>query len=437
MERGDGRFWLFRWMDENRVRDLKDVINKIDGDPAARRRFRRLAEVSEDALPTLIPGDMNVVAGSSIDLSSRLGCTHPSCRPRQVQKLLTSVWHYFDKVVVGDTLTHGITSHWQFGRPEFDYWLITELGMFCFLRKIGADQLVTFIKKPIDERPGWRTRLRPFARGIKIPDATRLVRTLAAEVTTNVDGLYETGTTFKVEHPEFDGPWQVNVRRDLVKKYSAARLRRYLCERVADEFVRYLVHDRMYARWCKAPLGSAAWAHHQLLTKAQDPELATAIFSLDLPIMRSVSVPTLLKIRRDERDSFLRFQQALRRAFVEASATRGRGQAAKKIADQVRRDTIEPELRLIRNRLSRAASSVAKKSTVGIILGGLATTCGLFAGAAPAIALGAGIAVATATTSSAASRFIDDRGDVALSEMYFLWQALSHDKRAHRIRALT
>jgi hypothetical protein len=350
--------------------------------------------------------------------------------------MLRRVWHYFDKVVVGDTITHGISQHWRFGRPEFDYWLIRELAMFCYLRTIGADRLVAFIKKPVDERPGWRTRIRRFAKGIGVPDTALLVRALDAKATTSVERPYATGVTFKVSHPDLEEPWSVNVGHDIVKKLSSVRLRRYLLERVAEEFARYLVHDRMYARWCDAPLGSAAWGHHQLLTKTGAREPATAIFSLELPILQSIPLPALLKIRRDERDTFLRFQRRLRRAFVEANAATGKGVTAKRIADEVRHDLIEPELRLIRSRLSRAARSVAKKSAVGIVLGGLATTCGLFVGAAPPMALAAGLAVATAAASSGAAKMIDERSEVAMSDMYFLWEALSHDKRAHRKRAL-
>lgn len=242
--------------------------------------------------------------------------------------------------------------------------------------------------------------------------------------------------TFKVSHPDLEGPWSVNVRDSVVKKLSPARLRRHLLERVAEEFVRYLVHDRMYARWCDAPLGSAEWAHHQLLVNSGTREPATAIFNLDLPILRSIPLPVLVKIRRDEQDAFMRFRQRLRRAFVEANAVTGKSVTAKRMADEVRRDLIEPELRLIRSRLSRAARNAAKKSAVGIVLGGLATTCGLFAGAIPSIALGTGLAVATATASSGAAKLIDERSEVAMSDMYFLWQALSHDKRAHRKGAL-
>jgi hypothetical protein len=59
-------------------------------------------------------------------------------------------------------------------------------------------------------------------------------------------------------------------------------------------------------------------------------------------------------------------------------------------------------------------------------MGALATTCGLLAGAAPPIALAAGVTAAVTMTGNAASKYLDEKTDVALKDMYFLWQAEKH-----------
>ena len=59
-------------------------------------------------------------------------------------------------------------------------------------------------------------------------------------------------------------------------------------------------------------------------------------------------------------------------------------------------------------------------------MGALATTCGLLAGAPPPVALAAGVTAAVTLVGSAASKYLDDKTEVSLKGMYFLWRAEEH-----------
>ncbi len=63
---------------------------------------------------------------------------------------------------------------------------------------------------------------------------------------------------------------------------------------------------------------------------------------------------------------------------------------ASRLADQIRRYLIDPEVERIRERLSTADKMLAKKTAVGVGLGSLVTVCGLLAGVNPPLATVAG-----------------------------------------------
>jgi hypothetical protein len=65
-----------------------------------------------------------------------------------------------------------------------------------------------------------------------------------------------------------------------------------------------------------------------------------------------------------------------------------------------------------------------KKASASIGMGALMTTCGLLTANPLLITTGVG---AVATTLPAAHKFIEDRRDVSLSDMYFLWRASQYN----------
>ena len=61
-------------------------------------------------------------------------------------------------------------------------------------------------------------------------------------------------------------------------------------------------------------------------------------------------------------------------------------------------------------------------------MGALATTCGLFSGTGPIVAVGAGVTTALAITGSAAMKHLEEKRDIELDDAYFLWKGLGHHR---------
>jgi hypothetical protein len=62
---------------------------------------------------------------------------------------------------------------------------------------------------------------------------------------------------------------------------------------------------------------------------------------------------------------------------------------------------------------------------VPLFLGTLATTCGILAGRPPTISLSA-LGGAVAATGSAAHTHLEEKQQIALDDMFFLWKAIEH-----------
>jgi hypothetical protein len=70
---------------------------------------------------------------------------------------------------------------------------------------------------------------------------------------------------------------------------------------------------------------------------------------------------------------------------------------------------------------------ILEKGGVNVVAGsGLDLTCGLLAGAPTPVAVGAGVAVASAAVGTGSAKLVDERSEVTMSDMYFLWKALKH-----------
>src|SRR5205085_4392428 len=148
-------------------------------------------------------------------------------------------------------------------------------------------------------------------------------------------------------------------------------------------------------------------------------------FHIELPVLQGVPIEALIKFRRDEHESFQRFQNSLRLAINERQKLTP-SVRADDIAEQIRLDVIEPELINIRDKLRAAERALAKKSAVGIFMGVLATTCGILAGVIPPASIAAGVGTMITASISAATKHIEENQQISLSNMYFLWKAVKH-----------
>lgn len=186
----------------------------------------------------------------------------------------------------------------------------------------------------------------------------------------------------------------------------------------------FLTADLYSAAQLERPIGASLPLHRRFLASSYAKKSADQVtFSLELPVLADVPIKTLIKIRADESEAFRRFRDALRAAAqdrLNASGVRDPSM----IATEIRRDVIDPELRRIDARLRSVSRSLAKKTVSGITVGALATTCGLLAGVAPGLAVLAGVTAMCGIAGTAASKNIEEREEVALSDFYFLWNAI-------------
>jgi hypothetical protein len=201
--------------------------------------------------------------------------------------------------------------------------------------------------------------------------------------------------------------------------------RRWLVERVVRHHVEDLLCDLGQTQNAQAPLGTTLRFYKQILhEEAALADEALVAFQMDLPILQGVDPEILLKIRHDEKDHFDAFRNSLRIAIKErlqeSAATDPKG-----IAQEIRRDVIDPAINDIERRLNAARGALLRKGAVSIGVGALATTCGLLT-ANPLLTTGGfGTAI---TTVAHVNKYIEEARDVSLSDMYFLWRAQKHVK---------
>jgi hypothetical protein len=191
------------------------------------------------------------------------------------------------------------------------------------------------------------------------------------------------------------------------------------------EHLEMLTADVECSHQLSLPFGSVVKFYERMLVANAKPTVDDVLFKLDLPVLDGVPPKDLMKLRNDERDSFIEFRAALAVAARECIALSG-SQNAHTIAMQLQADTIEPALSRIRNRLAATEGAFVKKAAFGSALGALTTVCGvLFRFPAP-IAASAGVAAVVTAANSALQKRADERREISLDDMYFLWKATEH-----------
>jgi hypothetical protein len=200
-------------------------------------------------------------------------------------------------------------------------------------------------------------------------------------------------------------------------------MRRAVAEVVVARYVLYLASDLTAATKAHAALGSTTYLHRRLLTDGpSDVTEEEVAFNVPLPVVSGVDLKTLLSIRTGEREHFERFRAALERAIAERKKSAGGGDA-KTVGRSIYGDLIEPEVSRLTDRLKRSKNSLARKASVGVSVGALATTVGLLAGTTPAVAVLAGTTALGTALYNAAAKYVDDDNEAKMSNMYFLWKA--------------
>jgi hypothetical protein len=142
--------WLLQWLDSYAVtspRQADELLNR----PHALSILREEVEAIRYHAPMI--NDQrghSIVAGSEIDLSGELSCSNWECIKRQVDTLFSSVWHYFDRIIVAGPSAHFYHSLWESGVPDerIIESLAGHIRVLLHVRNIGAEDIVDFIEKP-------------------------------------------------------------------------------------------------------------------------------------------------------------------------------------------------------------------------------------------------------------------------------------------------
>ena len=421
-------YWLFDWLDEHEIRS-KEGAKLLFANPVAVKDLRDRATKAIEAYGASLPfagAPTSIVAGRGIDLSGQLDCLHPACRRAQVETLFNRVWHYFDSIVVQDAVAHEVSVHRDDAPSEKrTEWILFHVEVALYVREIKAESLLDFRMRP----PACLKHLKRHAGEAKLSRALQGSRELALELAKSaevvLDFKNDGGVSYAVSHPDF-----VHTRWGTISKSDAQgedsnKLRLLALQSEIKEFLAYLNSDVLTARGSGSPLGAVIPLHERLLQRGQSPSAADVAFHLELPVLNGLPTETLIKLRRDEHDYFARFQRSLRQAIDERIRT-SNSENARSIAEEIRRDLIDPELEKIHERLVASERTLVKKTAVGTFLGAIATTCGLLCGAPAALAISGGVAAAIGTTSTAAAKHLDDKNDLSLSDMYFIWKAVTH-----------
>jgi hypothetical protein len=430
-------YWFTKWMDERKVRDeesLRAALSKPRGldillEAAPEARFRVRSEA---------PRDAELTGGKGIDFSGRLGCHNIDCLRKEIDTLYRNIWHYFDRVTVPDEALYSVTT---FEREKDVEQLVHRLAPFVqalrYIRKTGGASLIEVEVRA----PSCREHLSEHAEeaGIAqaLPNVTALARKIASTADTSwhvVEHGDHRHVEFRLVHDAFEHTeWGSLCEQSDPVPPGEPGLRQAIAEDVVCRYLAELSADALAASRARAPLGAAIPFYRRLLAQPASPEVGDVAFELALPISTGLPTDVLLKVRRDEAPAFQRFQAAIKIAISERLTSATSANAAA-LAEEIRLDIIEPELRRIRDLLATATTMTNKSGLTGVALGATAATIGLLYGGP----MGAGLAVAGAATLGMASlkKAKDDllavRREVALSEMYFLWKAHKHRARSRR-----
>jgi hypothetical protein len=416
------RFWVFEWLEDNHITSVSEAAEFLPKYKVI-QSLRQRAEENQENPPNTDRENPSVVAGTGIDLTGGHSvCPSPTCMRAQVDELFSRIWHYFESIIVRDTFTPLLLQD-PAERPEdLIEMLLIHLPPLLYLREIGAEDLVEFVPKtPCVEH--WKEH----AEEQGLAEVLRLEDSMSEEIRKGATFFARDNTpgdlTYWMRSPELDTTAGLSFKnRPEINEQERQQL---LVQQILRRYIVDLTADLATAHELKLPLGAARGMHGRMLAAARPTRVSDVIFQIDLPILDGLSTKNLIEIRRKEHDSFVQFRNSLRVAVAERIKLSD-GEAAQSIAEQVRLDYIEPALHRIRQRLVASERALAKKSGVAMFLGALGTTCGVLCGVPPEAAVPAGAMAAIAVTGVAAQKHIEEKQQVSLDDMYFLWKATEH-----------
>jgi hypothetical protein len=420
--RNEEKYWVVEWLDRHRVSSVEGV-RLLLANPVAFEDLRRAAEIAIQQFGKPVPTGESVLAGRGIDLSGQLDCFAPDWRKQQTRRLFNKVWHYFDRIVIEDPIAHELALHKHDAR--IPRWLLSHFEVLLYLRQIGAETLLTFRLKPPPCQVHLTQHVEEASLSRLFTVEDRMARSMAKEAEITIARQRNGSIKYRLNLDGLEHTQWGTVSKDEAKGLSTSKIEIIIVKKIFEHFLAYLASDVRAAHVYNTPLGPAIPFHQAMLRMANPPTVAEVAMKVRLPVLEGLDPEMLLRIRQDEHEHFDRFRTQLRLAIQER-LNNANSKDSDGIAKEIQRDLIEPELNTIKARLTAAEKIIAKKSTMGIFMGALATSCGLLAGTVPSLAVAAGVTTAVSITGAAAGKYLDEKNEVALSNMYFAWRAERH-----------
>lgn len=416
-------YWLARWLDEHDIRGVRAAGRILKDKKHIEDLCASLSTAPTMATSLEEADETTIVAGRTIDLSGEMGCYDPKCLENDVDRLFSRVWHYFDIIAVT-----GLT-------PEYALYLLTNaddwsrerfLGFvenFFYVRQIGAEDMLLYHPKPHACTHHLRQHAKQLGVTSLLDEREAWVSSFSARAEIDELDRHDDHWHYVVLHPDLphmaNGVLRLRVRKGKTPKDAE------VFGAVFDQFAANLVGDVGAAREMRAPLAAVAPIHEAMLshTPTDPPSVQDAMFELRLPVVSGLTTKDLIKLRRENWQYFHAFSLRLKKAAREFILNAEGGMPPAAVARQIENDIIEPGLIEIRRNLRSSVDTLTYKSAVSLPVSAITTTIGLL-DKLPMIAAGATAVIAAGSIGSFLidyKKYLDDKREVRMEDMYFLW----------------
>lgn len=411
-------FWLFDLLQEEEIRN-EDQLSKAFADGKIFQQISDLAMAEERySTPPLDAVGDTLLAAHGVDLSGSLSCLHPDCLSRDLDRLLTRTWFYFDQVVVVGPSKQVIRQFVEGNSTELARIKVESmLKTLLYIKVIGAEDFLIFTEKAPACQEHYRQHLAEAGLDTILNGSEAIVDEFA--INGVIDDVVSHGDHM---HCTFNHPMLEHTHWPCFRTHSGddnpKDIQRAVAEAVLADFASHLTSDVVTAQQLGTPLGLGTAVHDNLLTAGSGG--AHAALALDLPILTNVPPREAMAIRVTEAASFERFRHALRQAIqqvIDTSVDDSPG--AEGIAAQIIEDVIGPSLTEIDQAMQKARGLLASKAATSITSGTVLTVAGLMFSAP--LLLPAGIALWGTTTLTSVHKYLEEKRDIQLNDMYFLW----------------
>ena len=422
-----GHHWMLDWMDEFEVTSGKEVANRIEL-PGALQRLYDLANTNEkNTVRSSVELTENaVVGGGGFDMGVRGNlCAHPLCRIESMNTEVVQALHYFDSMVVEGPSSDLYRSFFEdTSQSPSDIDLLLQrlswdIETLAYVRTSGLADYFQFVKKP---HAFCQNHFTVHAQELGIghlstrEEVKEMARRVAREGSISIRPAGDQQWVYVIKHPMMDN---VNL---VVLRGKSAPPRYMAVEKVLREELTVMVSDFATAKVLEKPLATAVrpaiFAANNNNARASVDDVAAC---LKLPFLAGLKASEFVRLRTEHWDDFLKFRAALTAAIKETLDAKGSA-SAERIATRLRRDFIEPAMADISRKVRLNNRSTIFKSIAGTTVGSTVAAFGALTSMPMLIT--AGIAAA-ATPLVQTYKYFDDKREIELSDMYFLWRSAS------------